>query len=81
MSEASRFVLTRRVLAWGIPMFLITTGWDLFLNPRSNLRTTSHFMSLLLFDLLVWVLLGGLFGAVAWRVRRNKSKNQKLISG
>jgi len=38
-------------------------------------------MSLLLFDLLVWVLLGGLFGAVAWRVRRNKSKNQKPISG
>ena len=81
MSEASRFVLTRGVLAWGIPMFLITTGWDLFLNPRSNLRTTSHFMSLLLFDLFAWVLLGGLFGAVAWRVRRNKSKNRKPITG
>ena len=66
-------------MAWGIPMFLLTTGWDFFLNPRSNLRATSHFMSLLLFDLFVWLLLGGLFGAVAWRVRRNKSKNQKPI--
>ncbi len=78
MSEVSKFVLTRGVLGWGIPMFLITTGWDLFFNRRSNLRATSHFTSLMLFNLLVWLLLGGLFGMVVWKVRKDKQKNQKL---
>ena len=77
VSEAGKFVVTRGVLGFGIPMFLITAGWDLFLNPRSNLRATSHFTSLLLFDLLVWLLLGGLFGVMVWRARSNKGKNEK----
>jgi hypothetical protein len=78
VSEAGKFVATRGVLGFGIPMFLITAGWDLFLNPRSNLRATSHFTSLLLFDLLVWFLLGGLFGVMVWRARSNKAMKNRV---
>jgi hypothetical protein len=81
MSDLSKFVLTRGVLVWGVPLFLITTAWDLFLNPRSNLRATSHFTSLLLYNLLLWLLLGSLFGWVVWKARSGKSKNQKPSAG
>ena len=81
MSEVSKFVLTRGVLGWGVTIILITTGWDLFLNPRSNLRATSHFTSRLLYNVLVCFFLGGLFGLVAWRVRRNRRKNPKPSVG
>jgi hypothetical protein len=81
MGGLRKFVLTRGVLGWGIPLFLITTAWDLFLNPRSNLRATSHFTSLLLYSLLLCLLLGSLFGWVVWKVRSGKSKNQKPIVG
>jgi hypothetical protein len=81
MKEVSKSILTRGVLGLGIPLFLITTGWDLFLNPRSNLRTTSHFMSLLLYNLFLCLLIGGLLRCAIWKVRRDKSEDQKPISG
>ena len=77
MSGLSKFVLTRGVLGWGVPFFLLTTAWDLFLNPRSNLRARSHFTSLLLYNFLLCFLLGSLFGWVVWKARSGKSKNQK----
>ena len=81
MSEVSKFVLTRGVFGWGVPLFLITTAWDLFLNPRSNLRASSHFSSLLFYNLLVCLLLGIVFGWVVWKARRGNSKNQKPSAG
>ena len=76
MSAGSKFVLTRGVLGWGVPIFLIT-AWDLFFRRTSHLRQTSHFASLAPFDLLRWLLLGGLFGVTFGGVLRDRQKDQQ----
>jgi len=72
MSEKSKFVLTRGVLAWGVPMFILMTGWEFFLDRRHNLGP--HFLPLLLVNLFLFPLLGVGLGLSIWKNRRGKSQ-------
>jgi hypothetical protein len=77
MSEKVKFILSRGVLAWGIPMFLVMTGWDVFRDRASLLQTPSKAIFAVLLGMVFWLTGGACFGWFMWvSNEKQKGKNQ-----
>jgi heme/copper-type cytochrome/quinol oxidase subunit 2 len=80
MSEKSKYVLRTGVLAWGVSLFLLSKGWGLLVDRASRPQTTSHFIFWTLIDLLIWLLVGAIFGLGMWSVRERQKAGDKKPS-
>jgi len=57
-----KFILTRGVLAWGMPMFIAMYAAPTLFSNRLFAATT------LFFNVILWAVAGGVFGALMWYV-------------
>jgi hypothetical protein len=62
-----RFVLTKGVLSWGLPMFVVMT----FIVNR--VRPEARFICV---SLLVWTLAGAVFGMLLWIFKERRLRNE-----
>lgn len=60
------FIWRVGVLGWGVPMFLITAGWDFWHMYREHRLDMASIVFMVPLGLAIWLPLGYWFGAHMW---------------